>query len=191
MIKITCISFEEYRLDDLKLMYVLNLLSSATKEEENIFLLPREVDFYLTNSLCLVYAFSNNDFVGAACVIRCLDNRTIEEMFVEESRLVVELGSNYVLPRYRGKHIGKKFIIERLKYCESKNYFPVSVTSNSTIKKIFEKVGGVLMNKYPKYLDLCSRIRTCYCPKDQKIHNSDCKMLNKEVWMFNNSNFKE
>jgi len=185
MYEITCIPSEEYTLDNSKLMYVLNLLSCATKEDKNTFLLPREVNFYLKHSLCIVFALSNNDLMGAASVISCLDNRTNEKMWIG-SKLVVELGSNYVDPNYRGKGLAKEFVNTRLNFCKTKNHFAVSVTSNSTMKKIFDEIGGTQMDKYPEYVDLCSRIRTCNCPKNQKLHDLDCKMLDKEVWMFDN-----
>lgn len=184
MIEITFVPFEELNSGNLKLMYVLNKLSDATKSDENTYLVPREVDFYLKNLLCVVFAFDRENFVGAACVIRCLDNRTYEELWVGESRLVVELGSNYVHPDYRGNNIGRDFMTMRLDYCKHKNYFPVSVTSNKIVQNYFEQLGGVPMKEYSEYKDLCSRIRTCNCPKGQSYHNQDCDLLDKEVYMF-------
>ena len=190
MCKITLVPFEEYSLDDSKLMNAMTLLSQATKDENNPFLVPREVDFYLKSSLCIAYIYLNNNFAGASSVISCLDNMTGNKMWVG-SKLVVELGSNFVDPDYRGQGIAKEFVKRRLVYCAANNYFAVSVTSNKIMKKIFTELGGVRMDKYPEYADLCSRVRTCNCPKGQEIHNQDCKMLDKEVWMFINKFCRE
>ena len=184
MIKINFVPFEEFNLDNHKLMYVLRRLSDATKAEENTYLLPREVDFYLKNSLCIVFALDQGNFVGAASVIPCLDNRTEEKMWDDKLRLITELGSNYVTPQYRGNKIGKEFMLIRLDYCENKNHFPVSVTGNEAIQNHFEKMGGVLLKEYPRYKDLYPRIRTCNCPKGQLVHNKECSLLDKEVYGF-------
>lgn len=184
MIEVNFVSFDEFSLNNQKFMYALEKLSEATKSDENIYLVKREVDFYLKNSLCIIFAFDRGDFVGAASVISCLDNRTGEKMWDDKSRLITELGSNYVTPEYRGNAVGKDFIMARLDYCKYKDFFPVSVTSNKVIQKYFEKVGGVLLKEYPQYKDLYPRIRTCNCPKGQLIHNKECSLLDKEVYGF-------
>jgi len=184
MVKFSFFTLEELSSDNLKLMHVLNKLSDATKSDENKHLVRREVDFYLENLLCIVSAFDNEEFIGAAVVIRCLDNRTYEQLWDEESRLVVELGSNYVDPKYQKNGIGEEFMKIRLNHCEQRGYFPVSVTSSKIVHKIFAKINGVLLNEYPKYKDLCSRVRTCNCPKKQSYHNKNCEMKNKEVYGF-------
>lgn len=184
MLEINFVSFGEFDLNNQKLMYALKQLSEATKSDENIYLVKREVDFYLKNSLCIVFALDKGNFVGAASVISCLDNRTGEKMWDDKTRLITELGSNYVIPEYRGSSIGRDFIMARLDYCNQKDYFPVSVTSNKVIQNHFEKVGGVLLKEYPQYKDLCPRIRTCNCPKGQLRHNKECSLLDKEVYGF-------
>jgi GNAT superfamily N-acetyltransferase len=147
-------------------------------------MLARTVDFYLKNLLYVVFAFDWETVVGAACIVRCLHNKNGEEMKDKESRLVVELGSNYVDPKYRGQGIAKEFVNQRLCYCNPSVHFPVSVTSNVTIQKFFVENGGVLMNSYPKYQNLCSNIRSCDCSKNRTTHEENCFLKGKDVWMF-------
>lgn len=172
-------TFTSFDSNDSELYSYLKWWSEKTFVEPKM--LDKTVGDLFAKLLFAVIVFDENKIIGAAGLIPCLKKNTTK--MYEGDRLVVELASNYVDLLYREHNIGTKFVNDRLSFCKKKNYFPVSVTSNTYIQKIFEHIGCDMKN-YPQYEEIYQGVRICDCSKKQTIHRVVCPMANKAIWVF-------
>lgn len=165
---------------DSKLDEYLEWWSDKTYGEPKM--LEKSVDFFKKNLLYAAFAFHDNVLVGACGLIPCLGN---SNLFLEDKH-VVELASNYVDPLFRNRDIATKFVEMRLDYCKVRNYFPVSVTANAYIQKIFTQ-RGLIMTKHKEYDHIYQQVRYCHCSEKSKFSCRFCSLnplRNKAVWIF-------
>lgn len=155
----------------------------ASKTQTEYHMLRRTIDFFKDNLLCACFAFDGELFIGAAGLIPCL--RINKTSISYKGSLVVELGSNFVDPKYRNHGIGTEFVMQRLNFAWRHNYLPVSVTGNEKIKKIFNKIGGCLMEDYTYYDHIRTQVRVCECLEDLKPCGV-CPLKDKAIWVFEN-----
>ena len=144
-------------------------------------MLNKTVEFFKENLLYAIFVFDNESLIGAAGLIPC-PNRHKEKMYYGD-RLVVELASNFVDPKYRNYHIGTNFVLKRLDFCRQKKLFPVSVTGNHLIQKIF-KHEGILMKDIEKYHHIYKEVRICECKENEKPSCKICPLTDKAIWVF-------
>ena len=119
--------------------------------------------------LIAVIAFSENREVIAIAGIVNGRNKEEKEMTFNDKK-VVEIGSNFVTPSFRNQGIGSKLVSERLQICKEKNWFPVSITTNPAMIRIFSKLNARSMEDDQQYY--CLRRELCICHH----FSSDCNV---------------
>ena len=119
--------------------------------------------------LAAAIAFSENEEVIAISGIVNGRNKEEKEMIFDNKK-VVEIGSNFVSPPFRNRGIGSKLVLERLQVCKEKNWFPVSITTNPVMLRIFHKLNAKSMESDPQYD--CLRQELCICHH----FSSDCRV---------------
>ena len=162
---------------DQNLDYYLEWWAEKTKHEDRM--LTRTPEFFKENLIYASFVFAGSQIIGAAGLIPCL-NRNKEHMYYQD-KLVVEFGSNFVLPEFQRRHIGRELILKRLEFSKANNYFPVSVTGHIAIKKDFQFVGGQEMEKFPEFDVIRNEVRVCEC---ESKHCLICPLAGKAIWVF-------
>ncbi|MCE9585513.1 GNAT family N-acetyltransferase [Candidatus Nomurabacteria bacterium] len=152
--------------------------SCKTREEKHM--LTLSVDEIKSTLLMAVFSYENNEIIGAAGIFlpRTCDK---SEPYLDGKK-VVEIGTNFVLPDYRGNGIGESLIRERLKFAKEKNWVSVSISSNEVVQKIFRKVNGCLMEDH----SCCEALRKTLCLRcnDRKENCKICPLFKDCSWVF-------
>ncbi len=148
----------------------LNWWITATQKEKHMVSLS---DDFKTQILYAVIAVHQGQPIGAAAIVPA---RTFQNDLIQfNSRLVVELGSNYVEPNFRRQGLAKIFVETRINFAKLNNWFAVSVTTNPNVQDLFIKVGGKPINEEEEFIDLKKHLCMCrngpnkcdFCPFTQ------------------------
>lgn len=159
-----------------------NLLWWSKQTENEKHMLTLSLNDIKETLLMVVFAFNENRKLIAAAGI-FLPRTWNNSRPIVNGWKVVEIGTNYVLPEYRRQGIGKKLIQERLDYAKYKDWFPVSISSNKTVQKMFSQVGGSLMEKDEKYLELRDSLCLKFKCKDKQPCDC-CPLIPNCGWIF-------
>ncbi len=121
----------------------------------------------------------DGNIIGAAGLV---DARGKEKSVIyHEGQKVVELGSNIIHPDFRNKGLGTALVKKRLELSKSKEWFPVSVSSNPIMHKIFEKINAIPMDDKPNLATL--RHQLCLCHTVTSDCNL-CPLKQRGGWIF-------
>lgn len=158
-------------------------LSSHTKNER--FLRRKSSEEIKTESLFSVWAFNkeNGELAGGAIVYYGygMDKKSWLKW---DDRNIVELGSNFVLPKYEARGIAKTFVEKRLQYVREQNFFPVSVTENMVMQHVLNKFASPIEEFGEQYLLLRAIMRDCKCDDVEKVDCKICLLANRVMWVF-------
>lgn len=138
----------------------------STQQEPHMISLEKES--FLQDLLIGIVLLEKEQPIAAAGILKVLDKEK-KEIYLYQKK-VVELGSNFVALEKRGQHIARLLINKRLEVCKNKNFFPVSVTTNPIIQKIFPQIGATNINGQIEFANLKRDLCICKNPK------SDCKI---------------
>jgi len=158
-------------------------LSAHTKNER--FLRQKTSEEIQTESLFSVWAFNeeNGELAGGAVVYYGygMDKKTWLKW---GDRNIVELGSNFVLPKYEARGIAKTFVEKRLEYVRKNNFFPLSVTENLVMQHVLNKFASPIEEFGEQYLLLRLIMRDCKCNETEKVDCKICLLANRVMWVF-------
>ncbi|MCC6448130.1 MAG: GNAT family N-acetyltransferase [Chitinophagaceae bacterium] len=158
-----------------------NLLwwSEKTKEEDHM--LTLSIDEIKNTLLMAIFAFNEDDnqLIAAAGIFIPRTWNDSRPYF--NTKMVVEIGTNFVLPVYRNQGIGAQLIEERLNYAKAKNWIPVSISSNEIVHKSFVKLNGSLMEDDPDCEELI-KLLCLRCPNGESC--KCCPIIPGCGWIF-------
>lgn len=165
---------------DRRLEYYLPWWAEHTQKEKHMLsVTPESLKKELL--VATIILSENDEIIGAAGIVggRNKKNREI----IHRDRKVVELGSNVVDLDFRGNGLGKELILKRIEICKINNWFPVSVTTNPLVHKIFESINAVPMDDLEEYVLLRKQLCLFGASCKEKICNS-CPLNKKGGWIF-------
>ncbi len=173
-------TFTSFAKEDAELRSYLSWWAYQTTQERRM--LDRTPEFFYENLVFAVFAFDEEELVGAAGLIYPLDKDGGKITW--QNKIIIELGSNFVLPKYREMHIAKTFTLIRLDFVQGKDFFPISVTGNIAMQKVFEGIAKPVEDLGEELQSLKGLIRDCNCQENEKPLCKVCPLADKVVWVF-------
>jgi GNAT superfamily N-acetyltransferase len=135
--------------------------AEKTRPDAKSYLVPRTPEFYINNLVYATVAYSGGSVVGVGGIIQCFDRA--KNLIFYQDRPVVEFCSVYVDPVFRGQHISKQLIINRMDFSKEKNFLAVIVTREQNIISTIPNLGWKDMKELEQYHDLWESLRDCTC----------------------------
>ncbi|MCD5390058.1 MAG: GNAT family N-acetyltransferase [Candidatus Pacebacteria bacterium] len=164
-------------LNEKELIELFRFWSKGTQSEKH--LLSETTSSLRKNILNAVAAYDKYEIVGAAGIFEA--RTKMKETILFNNKRVVELGSNYIQPEYRGKGLGTLLLKKRLEISLKKNWFTVSVTTNPAMQKIFTAIEGNPMDD----LDAFKKLRAQLCLCTGSVHDiNSCPFEKNAAWFF-------
>lgn len=159
-----------------------NLLWWSERTREESHMLTLSIEDIKSTLLMAVFAYNSEDnaLIAAGGIFLPRTHNQSEPYF--DNKKVVEIGTNFVLPKYRMQGIGKQLIDIRLNYAKSNNWVPVSISSNPVVQNIFTKINGILMENDEKYAELRELLCLKRC-KNGSFCNA-CPLVPNCGWIF-------
>jgi hypothetical protein len=150
----------------------------ALQTQSEVHMCTETVESLQKGLLAAIIALVHGEPVAAAGIFHARTKHHERIMF--EGQPVVELGSNFVTPLYRVHGLGKKLIEKRIEISLSHNWFPVSVTTNPVVQRIFEQMGMIPMDSDEMYGYLQAHL--CICLAESKSCRL-CPHVKKGGWV--------
>lgn len=156
---------------------LLSWWSDGTRTEKHtITMTPESLESDLLGSI-IVYI--DNEIAGAAGIFSARNKEGID--IYHNDQLVVELGSNFISKKFRGRGLGRELLNRRIALSRRRRWFPVSVTTNPAMQHIFKKIGAFSMDNKKM-----NSIRNALCLCIGATHDtSSCPLERDACWFFN------
>lgn len=162
--------------NDVMLNTWLDKWASTTQVLENIYLVPRTVEFFRENLACAVFAVRDGKLLGAAGLVY---NKNADGNHIYfEGRKVVELISDVEFETQ--KYYTAIFIEMRLSFVHNMDLFPIVVTMDRRMLPLLKKYFSPVEN-IPRLMPLKLLVKDCNCTETNKPSCSTCPLAYKNL----------